>query len=197
MNFHFSIFKPVLKYLYSISVYNFCRLPIADCRLVVLLALGSMFFVLSGCKVYSFTGANIAPDIKTVQVELFQNRAANGPAILSQAFTDKLKQKMQVEANLRQVNNDGDLQFTGAITGYVFTSDAPVAGATSGLNKLTITVQVRYVNTKDEKDTWDQSFSRFAQYSSSEELISVEERLINEINTQLVDDIFQKALVKW
>ena len=164
---------------------------------LIVLALGSMFFVLSGCKVYSFTGANIAPDIKTVQVELFQNRAANGPAILSQAFTDKLKQKMQVEANLRQVSNDGDLQFTGAITGYVFTSDAPVAGATSGLNKLTITVQVRYVNTKDEKDTWDQSFSRFAQYSSSEELISVEERLINEINTQLVDDIFQKALVKW
>ncbi|HLP49809.1 MAG TPA: LptE family protein [Chitinophagales bacterium] len=162
-----------------------------------LLFLGSLFCVLSGCKVYSFTGASLSPDVKSVTVELFQNRASNGPASLSQTFTDKLKFKMQTEANLRQVAADGDLQFSGSVTGYVFTSDAPVANATSGLNKLTITVQVHYVNTKDEKDTWDQAFSRYAQYSSSEELISVEERLINEINTQLVDDIFQKALVKW
>ncbi len=197
MNFQFSMFKPVLKYLNAISVCDFCRLPIADCRLIVLLALGSMLLALSGCKAYSFTGATIPPDVKTVQVELFQNRAANGPASLSQVFTDRLKQKMQVEANLRQVSTDGDIQFTGAVTGYVFTSDAPVAGATSGLNKLTITVQVHYVNTKNEKDTWDQSFSRYAQYSSTEELTSVEDRLINEISTQLVDDIFQKALIPW
>ena len=104
---------------------------------------------------------------------------------------------MQTEANLKQVASDGDLQFSGAITGYTFTSDAPVANATSGLNKLTINVQVKFVNSKDEKDKWEQNFSRYAQYSSSEDLATVEDRLIGEINTQLVDDIFQKALVKW
>ncbi|MDB5284696.1 MAG: hypothetical protein JWO06_3771 [Bacteroidota bacterium] len=149
------------------------------------------------CKIYSFTGANISADIHTFSMELFQNRANNGPASLSQAFTDKLKLKLQTEANLKQVTNDGDLQFKGAITGYTFSSDAPVAGATSGLNKLTINVQVEFLNTKNEKDKWSESFSRYAQYSSTVNLSSVEDGLISDINNQLVDDIFQRALVKW
>ncbi len=165
---------------------------IAYCLLSVVLCL-----LLAGCKVYSFTGASVPADIHSVSIELFQNRASNGPVSLSQTFTDKLKFKMQTDANLKQVASEGDLQFSGAITGYTFTSDAPVANATSGLNKLTITVQVHFVNAKDEKDKWDQSFSRYAQYSSSDDISSVEDRLIGEINTQLVDDIFQKALVKW
>lgn len=150
-----------------------------------------------GCKVYSFSGANIPADIHSFSTELFQNRSGNGPASLPQIFTDKLKYKFQTEANLRQASVDGDLQFTGAITGYTFTSDAPIAGATSALNKLTINVQITFVNTKNEKDKWTQDFSRYAQYSASESLAAVEEGLINTISAQLADDIFQKALVKW
>lgn len=165
--------------------------------LLSFIAFSSFCIALSSCKVYSFTGANIPTNIKTVSVELFQNRAGNGPASLSQAFTDKLKFKMQTEANLKQTATNGDLQFSGTITGYSFSSDAPVAGATSGLNKLTITVQVQYVNSKNDKENWTENFSRYAQYQAGEELSSVEDRLINEINVQLVDDIFQKALVKW
>ena len=151
----------------------------------------------TGCKVYSFSGANIPADIHSFSVELIQNRSGNGPASLPQIFTDKLKNKFQTEANLRQVTRDGDLQFSGAVTGYIFTNDAPTAGATSALNRLTITVQITFVNTKNEKDIWTENFSRYGQYSASESLTSVEEGLINTISTQLADDIFQKALVKW
>jgi hypothetical protein len=149
------------------------------------------------CKVYSFTGANIPTDIHTFSVDLFQNRANNGPASVSQVITDLVKQKFQTEANLKQVSNDGDLQFKGAITGYTYTSDAPIAGATSGLNKLTITLQVDFVNTKNDKDKWSETFTRFAQYSSSTNINTVENQLIADIGAQLMDDIFQKALVKW
>ena len=165
--------------------------------LVILLGISFFSFGINSCKIYSFSGANIPTDIHSFSVELFQNRSGNGPVTLSQTFTDKLKYKMQTEGNLKLADSDGDLQFSGAVTGYTFTSDAPVAGATSGLNKLTITVQVKFANTKDEKDKWEQSFSRYAQYSASENVSSVEDRLINEINIQLVDDIFQRALVKW
>ncbi len=151
----------------------------------------------SGCKVYSFTGANIPPDIHNFSVELLQNRANNGPASLPQVLTDKIKAKFQTEANLKQVSVDGDLQLKGAITGYTFTSDAPVAGATSGLNKLTITVQIDFLNTKNDKDKWSESFTRFAQYPAGTNITSVEDQLINDIGNQLMDDIFQKALVKW
>ena len=149
------------------------------------------------CKVYSFTGANIPTDIHNFSVEMLQNRSSNGPASLPQVLTDKIKAKFQTEANLKQVANDGDLQLKGAITGYSFTSDAPVSGTTSGLNKLTITIQIDFVNTKNDKDKWSESFSRFSQYSSSTNITSVEDQLINDIGNQLMDDIFQRALVKW
>jgi len=156
-----------------------------------------LLVAVTGCRVYSFTGANIPPDIHTFSVELFQNRANNGPASLPQTFTDKLKYKFQTEANLKQADGEGDIEMKGAITGYTYTSDAPVAGATSALNRLTITVQVEFVNTHNLKDKWTETFSRYAQYSSTANLISVEDQLIGDINTQLVDDIFDKALVKW
>lgn len=152
---------------------------------------------LAGCKIYSFTGASLPEDVKNFSVELFQNQANNGPASLAQVFTDRLKLKFQTEANLRQVPAEGDIQFRGSIVGYTYTSEAPIAGATSGLNKLTITVRVEYTNTKVEEDNWSENFSRYAQFSSTEDINSVENRLIEEINRQLVDDIFQKALVKW
>lgn len=154
--------------------------------------------LLAGCKIYSFTGATIPPDVKTFSVKLFTNEANNGPASLAQVFTDRLKQKLQTEGNLRNVPTDGDLQFSGSIVGYAYTSEAPIAGATSGLNKLTITVRVEFVNTKNEKDNWTKTMPpRFVQFSSSEDILSVENRLIDEINRQLVDDIFNEALVKW
>jgi hypothetical protein len=161
------------------------------------LAASAVCMFLSGCKVYSFTGASLPADIKSFSIELFQNRANNGPASLSQVFTDRLKLKFQTEANLRQVPYEGDLKFKGAIVGFTYTNEAPVAGATSGLNKLTITVQVDYNNTKNEKDHWTETFSRYAQFNATENPQSVEDRLITEINNQLADDIFQKAFVKW
>ena len=167
------------------NIVTCCLLPVACCALLI------------GCKVYSFTGANVPADIKSFSVEFFQNRAGNGPASVAQTFTDRLKLKFQTEANLRQVTGNGDLQFSGAITSFTYSNDAPVAGATSGLSKLTVSVEVIYKNTKDEKDQWTENFSRFAQFQSTENIQSVEDQLISEINRQLVDDIFQKALVKW
>lgn len=156
-----------------------------------------MVLVWQSCKVYSFTGANIPAGVGNFSVELFVNRANNGPASLPQVLTDRLKLKMQTEAGLKQTAAGGDVQFSGVITSFFYTNEAPVAGAVSGLNKLTISIQVTYENTKDENDKWTETFTRFAQFSSAENISSVEDRLITEINNQLVDDIFQRALVKW
>lgn len=161
------------------------------------LIIGLLLISQESCKVYSFSGASIPADVKNFSVELFQNQANNGPPSLSQQFTDQLKNKFQTEANLRLVGSNGDLKFSGTITGYTIISESAIAGATSGLNRLTINVEVNYENTKDEKDKWTQTFSRYAQISSSENIVAVENQLIFEINRQLVDDIFQKALVKW
>ena len=156
-----------------------------------------LLFAVQGCKIYSFSGANIPPDIKTVQIELFQNRANNGPALMSQTFTDRLKNKFITEGNLKQVVADGDIQFKGYISAFTYTNQAPTGGVSSSLNRLTISVTVDFVNSKDEKDKWQQVFTRFAEAPSTEDIFTIENRLIDEINKQLVDDIFNKALVKW
>jgi hypothetical protein len=150
-----------------------------------------------GCGVYSFTGASISPDVKTVSIQYFPNNAAVVQPILSQQFTEKLKEKFISQTSLALVDNSGDLQFEGAITAYDAAPTAIQGNETAALNRLTIRVNVKFTNTKDEKQNFETTFSRYADYDSKLTLSSVEQELISQINTQLVDDIFNKAVVNW
>ncbi len=154
-------------------------------------------FNLQSCKIYSFTGANLSPNVKSVTIDLLDNRAASAPASYAQILTEKLKLKMVTEANLKQVNADGDLHFSGYVTGYNVQALAPTAQVQTGVNRLNITVRIDFVNATDEKDKWGQEFTRYAEFPATELLSNRESQLIEEINKQLVDDIFNKALVKW
>ena len=116
---------------------------------------------------------------------------------LSQSFTTGLKDKIQSQTPLTIVNRQGDYEFEGEITGY---SVAPVAiqgNDVAAMNRLTITVRVRFTNKFDETQNFDQSFSRYADYASSRNLSSVEGTLVSEICDALTDDIFNKAFVNW
>lgn len=151
----------------------------------------------SSCGVYSFTGASISPEIKTVSIGFFQNRASIVQPSLSQLFTEKMKDKFVSQTTLTLTNGPGDLQFEGSITDY-FTQPTAIQGnEQAALNRLTINVKVKFVNTKDEKQSFESSFSRFADYDSRKNLATVESELINEICNQLVDDIFNKAVINW
>jgi hypothetical protein len=162
--------------------------------------LGFVFcvLVLSGCKIhYGFTGATIPPEAKTVAVQYFQTTASLAPPTLSQAFTEALKDKMSSQTRLALVSKNGDLNFEGSITGY---STAPIAIQSTdlaALNRLTISVSVKYTCSFDEKKNFEQTFSRYADYSSSQILSSVEDQLIKDINTELTQDIFNRALNDW
>ncbi|GAB4313228.1 MAG: hypothetical protein Kow00127_04110 [Bacteroidales bacterium] len=164
----------------------------------MLLIVAGIMLALSGCKVnYSFTGASIPPEAKTVNVKFFPNNAPIVVPSLSQQFTDALRDKFTSETNLLLVNQGGDLVLEGAITGY---STQPVAiqgDDQAALNRLTITVEVIYTNNVDEKMSFKSSFSQYADYSSSLNLTSVQEGLIEEINRMLVEDIFNKAVINW
>ena len=54
------------------------------------------------CKVnYSFTGASIPPDVKTISIQTFPNYAPLVQPLLSQIFTEALKEKFQAQTNLQ------------------------------------------------------------------------------------------------
>jgi Lipopolysaccharide-assembly len=154
--------------------------------------------LLSGCKVhYSFSGASIPPEAKTVSVQYFPTNASLAPPTLSQAFTEALRDKMSSQTRLALVNKGGDLSFEGSITGYTYGPVAIQSTDQAALNRITMTITVKYTCSFDEKKNFEQTFSRFADYPSATVLSSIEDQKIKEINEQLVQDIFNKALNDW
>lgn len=153
---------------------------------------------LSGCKTkYSFTGASIAPDVKTVSVKFIANNAPLASPILSQVFTEALRDIFITQTNLKLKETDGDLALEGEITGYQTQPTAILGNETAARNRLTITVNIRFNNTKDETQKFEQSFSRYADFNANQQLSAVENQLIKEINTQLAQDIFNRAVSNW
>lgn len=101
------------------------------------------------------------------------------------------------QTNLALVKQNGDLHFEGYISDYNVSPVAIQAGDKAGSNRLTIAVSVKYINKFDETKNFEQLFSRFADYPSTESLSSKEADLITEINRQLTEDIFNKAFNNW
>ena len=146
---------------------------------------------------YSFTGASISPEIKTITILTFPNNAPLVNPTLSQEFTDAMRNKFQSQTNLILVNSGGDLILDGEIVGYNTQPTAIQSDDIAALNRLTITVKVKFTNRFDESQDFETTFSRYEDYPSTQDLNDVQETLIKLINDYLVDDIFNMAVVNW
>jgi len=165
---------------------------------IKILSLVTIILLLYGCKMnYSFTGASIPPDVKTINIKYFPNNAPLVAPTLSQKLTDGLRDKFTSETSLDLVNEGGDLILEGSIIGYRTSPVAIQGDDQPALNRLTITIDVAYTNTFEESMSFESSFSRYADYSSDANLNDVQEGLIEEINTMLIEDVFTKAVVNW
>ena len=167
------------------------------------LVVGVLTLVLSACRIsFSFTGGSVNPNAKTVYIPTFPNNSLLVNPNLSQVFTTALKDKVQSQTPLTLVTaKNADYIFEGAITSYTITPIA-LQGSTTGndvaaMNRLTISVRVTFKNKFDEKLNYDQTFSRYSDYSSSLNFTSLESGLMQEIVDALTDDIFNKAFVNW
>ena len=83
-----------------------------------ILFLGLIGTLVSCVGGYSFTGASIAPEVRTYSVEAFQNRASIVQATLASDLTNDLVHKINSSTSLQQVNSNADVSFQGTITGY-------------------------------------------------------------------------------
>ena len=153
---------------------------------------------LTGCRMsVSLTGGTVDPRAKTVAITTFPNNATLVNPTLSQSFTTALKDKIQGQTPLTIVNTNGDYELEGEIVDYSVNPIAIQGNDSPAMNRLTITVRVRFTNKFNEDQNFDQSFSRYADYNSSQNLSSVETALVAEITEALTDDIFNKAFVNW
>ncbi|MDD3107989.1 MAG: LptE family protein [Alistipes sp.] len=151
-----------------------------------------------GCRVsYTFSGASISPEMKTVSIARFPNNALLVAPILSSTLTEALQDRFARQTKLTLVPEGGDLNFEGEITNYTSTPAAISGDEYAVLNNLTITVRVRFTNSVDPALNYDKTFSAFSTYESSKLLQEVEPTLIPEIVEQLVEDIFNAAVSNW
>ena len=164
--------------------------------------LGGIFlFLLAGCSVYSFTGTNIDPAVKTISIATFQNNASNGPSFLAQRFTEDFKDYFQRNTTLKLVPRDGDLQFEGAITAYDFAPAAIQREGNvdqAGQNLLTIQVQVKFVNTKNPLQDLEQTFQSSRPFSATADISAINnDPQVRVITDNIITDVFNKSVANW
>ena len=150
----------------------------------------------SGCGVYSFTGASISPEVKTVSIAYFPSYAPLAPPNMPQLFTEGLRDKFVNQTNLSLLQANGDIRFEGRISDYR-TQPISIQGNSAAQNRLSVSVAVTYTDTKNEDNSFEKTFTRFADFDASVNLSDVEQTLIAEINEQLIQDIFNQAVVNW
>jgi len=162
----------------------------------------SVLFVLlisaQSCGIYSFTGTNLHPDVKTVQIDYFPNNAILVEPGLSQEFTIQFQDLFLQQTNLDLVKSGGDLQFEGEITGYKINPMTATAQQTAAQNRLTITVNVRFYNNKLEEDNFEKTFSHYYDYEANAQLTGgLLDDAFNEILERITQDIFNASVAKW
>jgi hypothetical protein len=154
--------------------------------------------LLNACKPHvSLNGATIPPEAKTISVGFFSNNTTLGAPSLSQRFTEKLRDMVSQQTSLALMKQNGDLQFEGYISDYNVMPIAIQSNDQAAKNRLTISVNVKYSNKFDATKNFDQVFTRFADFNSTESISSKEPELVTEIYRQLTEDIFNRAFNNW
>lgn len=152
---------------------------------------------LASCRMnYSFSGGDVV-DARTVTVEQFDGRAPLATANSVQIFSENLRTLLLAQTPLKLKKAEGDVQYSGSIVGFDVQPVSIQANETAALNRLTMTVAVTYINTLEPKLNTEFNVTRFADFNSTQDLVSVEQQLVTEISKQLAQDIFERTLGNW
>lgn len=135
--------------------------------------------------------------VKTISIADFQNRAEYVHAPLATEFNQKLKDMFIQQTRLNLVNSGGDLEIDGEITGYNQYNESVDASGYSSKVKVTLTVNVRYVNNTNHEEDFEQQFSAFQTYDSSKLLTEVQDQLITLMVKDIAEQIFNATVANW
>tara|TARA_B100000497_G_scaffold11283_1_gene12761 strand:- start:1109 stop:1621 length:513 start_codon:yes stop_codon:yes gene_type:complete len=154
-------------------------------------------FVL-GCGTYSFTGISISPETKTFQVNYFQNTSALIEPGIDRDFTITLQDLILNQTNLGLVKSNGDILYEGEIVEYRISPTTSTSRNTAAQNRLTIGINVRFINKNDEEADFEKRFSFFFDFEGSAQLIgSQKTTAIEEIFKRITQDVVNASLANW
>ncbi len=149
------------------------------------------------CGIYSFSGTSIQPDVKSLSVEYFENKALKVNPSLSSSLSDALIEKYRKLTRLDILSEMGDMNVAGEIVNYDTKPMAVTKDEQASQNRLTIVVKIYFTNKLHPEEDFEKTFSAYADYDANEMLDAVEETLCEEIIEKLVEDIFNATVANW
>jgi len=156
----------------------------------------TLFLTLAGCGIYSPYGAQTS-GAKTYSVTAFELVTPLASAASALVLAEELRDRIQRQSTLRLINSDGELQYAADITVWDVKPVNVQGDETAASNRLTIGLRLRYENTIVQDLSFERTFTRFADYTSDQDLLQVEDDLVREIGEQLSQDIFNATLGNW
>lgn len=159
----------------------------------------SLLLIVVSCTVsYKFNGSSINYDkVKSISIADFPIKAAYVYTPLATTFNEGLKDIFIRQTRLSLIDNNADLEIEGEITGYNQYNQAVSADGFSSEVKLTITVNVRFVNNTNHEEDFEKQFTSFRTYSSTRLLTDVQDELIAEMVKDITDQIFNATVANW
>jgi hypothetical protein len=160
-----------------------------------------MYFAAASCKIYSFKDVSIPPEVKTIRIGFIENRARIVDPQLSPQLTDKLKQKVNNQTKLTQVqSDDADYDVLAYISDYSV-STSGVTNQAAATNRLTVTVHIALKNRLNEQKLGTPDFetdiSRNFDFPASQSLNDAQTALTPQIVDNMTDDIFNRLFSNW
>jgi outer membrane lipopolysaccharide assembly protein LptE/RlpB len=155
--------------------------------------------VLSACTIsYKFTGTSIDyTKTKSISLDKFPIRANYVWSPMESMFYNSLSDAFARKTKLKVLKRGGDLQLSGEIVEYSQTNKSVSSDGYSAQVQLKITVNVRFVNNVKHEEDFEQRFSATADYDSSQQLATVQEKLVQEMIDNIVDQIFNATVANW
>ena len=155
--------------------------------------------MLVSCSIsYKFNGSSIDyTKTKTISIFDFPNTAELVYPPLSQQFSEALRDSYTKQTRLQLLKKDGDLHLEGEIVGYQLTPLAISADSYASQTKITLTIKVRFTNYKNPEEDFDKSYTAFQTFDSNLILNSVQDALVKQMITDIVDNIYNDTVAKW
>lgn len=159
-----------------------------------------ILLIVVSCRIsYQFNGASIDySKVKTIQIKDFQNQARLVYPPLSQMFSERMKDVFIRNTKLQLVNNGpADLEIEGEIIGYDLMALAVQEGQFASQTRLTMTVRMRFRNNVNPQEDKEETFSAYQNFNSNEILDNIQAQLVEELNKEIVDQIFNATMANW
>lgn len=163
--------------------------------------LGGLLIVLlaASCTVsYKFNGASIDyTKTKSLSISDFSNTAELIYPPFAQTFSESLRDTYTKQTRLQVVKKGGDMHLEGEIVGYVLTPMSISADSYSSETKLTVTIKVRFTNSKNPEDDFEKSYSAYQTFDSNRMLNDVQDELMKILVAEISDNIYNDTVAKW